>query len=216
MNSVSFEFGGATFCALGSGALYWPAQSLLCVSDLHLGKSERIARRGGPLIPPYEVRETLEKLQSDIEATAPATVICLGDSFDDPTAATSLPEAETLWITRLQAGRHWVWIEGNHDPGPVNLGGSHAAHLTREGLVFRHIASKAPMQEISGHYHPKTTVSIKGRRITRPCFLFDQRRLILPAYGVFTGGLRGENPILSALFSGQPDRILTGKIPIRL
>lgn len=216
MNSVMFEFGGTALQALGSGALFWPDQSLLCVSDLHLGKSERIARRGGPLIPPYEVRETLEKLDRDIEATSPATVVCLGDSFDDTAAAMSLAGSEAAWIARLQAGRCWIWIEGNHDPGPTPLGGVHKAHVARAGLQFRHIASAELGPEISGHYHPKSTVSVKGRRITRPCFLFDQKRLILPAYGLFTGGLRSEAPIVSALFSGRPSRILTGPTPVLL
>jgi len=177
----------------------------LCVSDLHLGKSERIARRSGGLLPPYEVQATLERLEAEIAATDPAIVVCLGDSFDDLDAALSLGEAERTWLTRLQAGRRWVWIEGNHDPGPVDLGGSHLASLTASGLTYRHICT--PQRgEVSGHYHPK--LALGGA--ARPCFLIDADRVILPAFGAYTGGLRADHPSLLALFAHPARAILTG------
>ena len=93
MNGLSFSLAGADLLALPSGALFWPARGLLCVSDLHLGKSERMARRGGPILPPYEARETLARLARDIDAARPQTVICLGDSFDDLGAMRALEDA---------------------------------------------------------------------------------------------------------------------------
>ena len=104
MNGYEFSFAGTTLLALGSGALYWPVQNLLCISDLHLGKSERQVRLGGAALPPYDTRDTLSQLASDLEATNAKTVICLGDSFDDLTAADALPENEKLSITQMQAG----------------------------------------------------------------------------------------------------------------
>lgn len=179
-----FTLAKAALCALPSGALFWPDQSLLVVSDLHFGKSERMARRGGPLLPPYETRATLERLDADIETTAARRVICLGDSFDDLAAAEGLDEGDRLWLLRLMAGREWIWIEGNHDAGPVDLGGSHLAELRLGQLLFRHIASKES-NEISGHYHPKARLAGRAHR----CFLIDRSRVILPAYGAYTGGL---------------------------
>lgn len=213
MNIHTFTFHGETLQALGSGALYWPAQRLLCVSDLHLGKSERIARRGGTTLPPYETRDTLLRLQSDIAATAPAHVVCLGDSFDDAAATGALREDEVLWITRLQAGRQWSWIEGNHDPGPVGIGGSHLAGLALPPLVFRHIAEDGATGELSGHYHPKASLSARGRSITRPCFLVDADRLVMPAYGTYTGGLDCRDRALSGLMRPGAIAILTGPTP---
>ena len=131
MNCYDFTFCGARLKALGSGALCWPGESLLVVSDLHLGKSERRARLGEAPLPPYETRDTLDRLERDLRMAKPATVICLGDSFDDNQAAMALPEPEKLRINALQAGRRWIWIEGNHDPGPVGLGGSHRLDVTR-------------------------------------------------------------------------------------
>ena len=202
----AFTLAGETLHALPSGALHWPAQSLLCVSDLHFGKSERLARRGGSLLPPYETRATLEKLEADIDRTAPAQVICLGDSFDDLAAADGLEEAARLRLARLMAGRDWTWIEGNHDAGPVDIGGTHRATVTLGPLTFRHIADPSQSAEISGHYHPKAR--LKGT--SRPCFLLDAQRLILPAYGTYTGGLRTDDASLQALMQKGALAILTG------
>ncbi len=205
MNAYHFDFCGTRCSALPSGALHLPAHNMLCVSDLHLGKSERIARRSGVMLPPYEVQETLQKLEADITATQPQQVICLGDSFDDLDAAGSLDEDARLWLTRLQAGKSWVWIEGNHDPGPIDLGGTHRAEKTVGTLTFRHIAT-ADTAEVSGHYHPKHRIA--GR--SRPAFMLDHQRLIMPAYGAYTGGLNSHAADLRKLFHGQTIAILTG------
>lgn len=209
MNTYTFTLAGAELVARPSGALHWPAEGILCVSDLHLGKAERIARRGGALLPPYETRDTLLRLQSEIAATDPACVICLGDSFDDLSAGLSLPEDDRLWLARLMAGRDWVWIEGNHDPGPLDLGGRHLAELRRGPVTFRHIASPGT-GEVSGHYHPKATVCLGGRNVSRPCFLTDSARAILPAFGTYTGGLRSDDPVFATLMARDACALLTG------
>lgn len=200
-----FRLGPADLQARPSGALHWPERGLLCVSDLHLGKSERLARRGGALLPPYETRATLERLDGELEATGARSVICLGDSFDDLAAAEGLDEADRLWLTRLMAGRDWHWVLGNHDPGPLELGGSHHAELQLDALVFRHEGGRQGY-EISGHFHPKARLA----GTSRPCFVTDGRRLILPAFGAYTGGLRLEDAALQALMAPGARAILTG------
>ncbi len=213
MNICEFSLAGQRLVALPSGALWWPERQLLCVSDLHLGKSERMLRRGGPALPPYDTSETLDRLAGDLERTNAETVICLGDSFDDLDAAQALPSAERLRISTLQAGRKWIWIEGNHDPGPIELGGAHLFEWRCDPLVFRHIAEDHPQGEVSGHYHPKAQIRVKGRHISRPAFLLDSNRLILPAYGVFTGGLRSSDRVLADLMDQNATAILTGPHP---
>ncbi|MEP6020133.1 MAG: ligase-associated DNA damage response endonuclease PdeM [Paracoccaceae bacterium] len=214
MNSCAFQFRGVPLAALGSGAVWWAEQSMLCVSDLHLGKSERMSRRSGVPAPPYEVHDTLSRLEDDIAATQARVVVCLGDSFDDLAAAAALPEEARLWITRLQAGRRWVWIEGNHDPGPIDLGGAHLAEMELGPLIFRHIAQDGARGEVSGHYHPKVQVPTRARVISRPAVLVDDARIILPAYGTYTGGLRSDDPVLAGLMGPEARAIVTGAHPV--
>ncbi|HCQ63788.1 MAG TPA: ligase-associated DNA damage response endonuclease PdeM [Rhodobacteraceae bacterium] len=209
MNGYSFPFAGTELTLLPSGALWWPTERLLCVSDLHLGRSERFARNAGALLPPYEIRDTLTRLEADIEATQTARVVCLGDTFDDAAVLSGLAADATDWLIRLMAGRSWVWIEGNHDPGPVPLGGTHLVDFAHGPLTFRHIAAPSQTGEISGHYHPK--VSLRGR--SRPCLLVDAVRVILPAYGTYTGGLRTDADALASLMGPRALAVMTGPIP---
>ena len=135
------------------------------------------------------------------------------NTFDDRAAADALPEAAKIWISALQAGRLWTWIEGNHDPGPVEMGGTHLAELPLPPLTFRHIARIGQSGEISGHYHPKTTLHVRGRTITRPAFLIDVDRVIMPAYGTYTGGLRSHAPELQSIKREETVAVLTGPVP---
>ncbi|MEM9797975.1 MAG: ligase-associated DNA damage response endonuclease PdeM [Pseudomonadota bacterium] len=209
-NGHVFTFAGESLIARPSGALHWPEAGLLVVSDLHLGKSERIARNGGTLLPPYEVRDTLTRLADDIAAIQPGAVICLGDSFDDMEAADCLEDEACAWIARLIDGRDWTWITGNHDPAPTGLGGHAAEGVIMGPLTFRHIASDDGTHEVSGHYHPKASLSLRGRHVSRPCFLRDETRLILPAYGTYTGGLRSRDRALRTLMAPDARAILAG------
>ena len=206
----SFTLADARLLALPSGALLWPDAKALVVSDLHLGKSERVARRGGSFLPPYETLDTITRLQRDLDANDPRTVICLGDSFDDAQAARSLGEPEATALRHAMRGRVWIWVEGNHDPGPLPLGGLHAAEVAMPPLTFRHIADPDATAEVSGHYHPKATIETRGGAVTRPCFLLDRDRLILPAFGTYTGGLAAGTPTLQALMRPDAMAVLTG------
>ncbi|MFW5654520.1 MAG: ligase-associated DNA damage response endonuclease PdeM [Roseicyclus sp.] len=209
-------FRGETLCALASGALHWPARSILVVSDLHLGKSERCVRRGGALLPPYDGLETLDRLAADIALTDPETVLCLGDSFDDLSAASALDAGTEARLGALMAGRRWIWIEGNHDPGPIGIGGTYLRQVTEGALVFRHIAEPGATGEVSGHYHPKARLVTRRGAVTRRCFLVDGIRVILPAYGTYTGGLRCDRPELSALMDTSARAILLGRPPVEI
>ena len=205
-----FAFCGAALEALPSGALWWPEAGLLAVADLHLGRAERMARRGGALLPPYETEDTLLRLEADVDAMAPREVLCLGDSFDDDAAAGALTEAHRLRLARLGAGRAWVWITGNHDPAPVELAGSLRGEVRRGPLVFRHIAEAGAVGEVSGHYHPKLRLGLGGASVARRCFLIDAARVILPAYGTYTGGLSTEAAALAGLMGAGAVAVLTG------
>jgi DNA ligase-associated metallophosphoesterase len=173
-----------------------------------------MARRGGPKLPPYEGIDTLLRLDADIAATRPRTVVCLGDSFDDAASADALDDVTASHLRPLMAGRRWIWIAGNHDPGPIALGGTHLSEYRLAPFVFRHIAEPGAEAEISGHYHPKARLSGRGRGITRPCFLVDGDRIVMPAYGTYTGGLHCDGPELSALMAPGARAILLGVPPV--
>ncbi|MBC9246221.1 ligase-associated DNA damage response endonuclease PdeM [Paracoccus sp. 11-3] len=194
MSSYDFDFGGQRLQARPSGALCWPTRRWLIVADLHLGKSERMARRGGALLPPYETLETLDRLQAEIVATDPVTVVSLGDGFDDDAAGRGLPDAICDKIRDMALEREWIWVNGNHDPGVVDsrLPGRNTPELADE-LLFRHEAGQG--LDITGHYHP--CIQLAGQR--RRCFLIGEQHLILPAFGAYTGGLSVDDPALARL-----------------
>ncbi len=186
------------------GALYLPAMRLLVVSDLHLEKGAAFARRG-MLLPPYDTLATLKILEAVIARHDPAIVVSLGDNFHDRIGSAHLPESSRARIEQMARGRDWIWINGNHDPdGTVGLPGQSADELHYGGLAFRHEPSaKAAPGEIAGHLHPSATVRRRDKSVRRPCFATDGRRLLMPAFGVTTGGLDLRHRAMAGLFERE-------------
>lgn len=197
-----------------AGVLWWPERRTMVVGDLHLEKGSAQARRGR-FLPPYDSRATLQRLGRAIGRLAPARVICLGDSFHDRGAAARLSEADGERLAALIDGREWIWIAGNHDPvPPAAWGGRVADEVVLGALVFRHEAltdAGVAAGEVSGHYHPKAAVRTRSRRISAPCFATDGRRLILPAFGAYAGGLNVLNPAISGLLDRRFSAVLLGR-----
>lgn len=186
-------------CADLSGALYWEAERLLIVSDLHLEKGSSFAMRG-VLLPPYDTIATLGRLGAVIARYDPRRVIALGDSFHDRDAHGRLSAGNRDLLAALQCRRDWIWIAGNHDPAlPSDLGGVVASDVAIGAVVFRHEPTGAD-GEIAGHLHPKARVAARGRSIERRCFATDGRRLVMPAFGAYTGGLSIRDAAFARLF----------------
>ena len=179
MTGFAFTWHGLRLEARCSGALWWPAERWLVVADLHLGKSERMARRGGALLPPYEGIETLRRLQTEAEALDPAVIVSLGDGFDDDAAAEALDPQVAEALTCLGAAHELRWIAGNHDP---QAGGE--TTLRMGPVILRH-QPDGEGPDISGHFHP--VVRLAGAR--RRALLIGPSHMILPAFGHYTGGL---------------------------
>lgn len=199
MKQTHFIFCDTEVIACPSGALMLPAPETLVVSDLHLEKGSRWARRGR-LLPPYDSRATLAALAADISEHAPRQVVCLGDSFDDGGGGSRLDADDAACLRALMSEREWIWIAGNHDPLPPGLRGWCMNEIAIGPLVLRHQArAGAVAGELSGHYHPKAKVAIAGRSFSGRCFVCDGRRLILPAFGAYAGGLDVFDPALTAL-----------------
>lgn len=192
---VPLSFAGETFFATAEGALFWPAQQALLVADLHLEKASWFARLG-QFLPPYDSHATLTALAQEVERTGTRHLYCLGDSFHDNFGCDRLPASARDLLIALTSRLDWVWIVGNHDPGfPDHCGGRIEEEMEVGGITLRHEARRGdPRAEISGHFHPKYRMNLKGRHVSRRCFIASPIKLILPAFGSLTGGLDAHHP----------------------
>jgi uncharacterized protein len=181
---------GVTLVADPAGALFWPDERLLVVADLHLEKGSSYAKRG-VLLPPYDTTATLARLARLIARYRPRLVVALGDSFHDGEGPGRLGVSDRESLKAIHGGCDWLWVAGNHDPEPVyGLGGRCAAYFALGPLVFRHEpTAEACEGEIAGHLHPVARFSLRGRAIHRRCFAADGRRIVMPAFGAYAGGL---------------------------
>jgi DNA ligase-associated metallophosphoesterase len=188
-----------------SGALWLQAAAALVVADLHLEKGSSYAARG-QMLPPYDTRETLDRLEAEVRALAPRMVILLGDSFHDARSEFRLAGCDAARLVALATGRTLVWITGNHDAeAPRTLPGEALAALELAGLHLRHEPAPEPVRgEVSGHLHPAARVRGPRGSVRRRCFVTDAERLILPAFGAYAGGLNLRDRAFAGLFARPP------------
>ncbi len=187
-----------------AGSLLFEATRTLVVADLHFEKGSAYARRG-QLLPPFDTRATLERLHAEVADVQPRTLVFLGDSFHDGDGEGRLHPSDAARLAALAGGRTLVWIVGNHDrEGPRRLPGEVEAELTVEGVALRHEPTGGGQAEVVGHLHPCAKVSAAGRSVRRRCFVTDNLRLVLPAFGAFTGGLNVLDPAFHGLFARPP------------
>ncbi len=204
----SLLLGSHRLVPLPCGALHWPAQELLAVADLHLEKASAFAAAGW-MLPPYDSRDTLARLERAIRRTGARRVVALGDSFHDPDGPGRLPAEDMQALRRMMDAVEWTWIAGNHDGiAPARIGGTVAGALVVGGIAFRHVTDPAAEgPEISGHFHPKVRLG-GGRGPARRCFALAGRKLVLPAYGSLAGGLDIGSADFLAAFGAWPTGLL--------
>jgi DNA ligase-associated metallophosphoesterase len=222
---ASFDFCAQEFCLGTAGpaarALYWAEERALLVADLHLEKGSFFARHG-QMLPPYDSRETLERLASALRLSGARRVYCLGDNFHDAAGPDRLDPHAAGMLAALTRATDWVWITGNHDikghvpkgaaSGGTAVPGTHLDETHIAGIVLRHEARPGETgAELSGHFHPRLRVAARGRTITRPCVVASESRLILPAFGALTGGLDAASPAIRAAL--EPARAGDALVP---
>jgi len=203
-DDLYIEVNGERLTLDPSGAAWWPEERTLVFADIHFEKGSSFARRGA-LLPPYDTRATLKRIAAVVERRQPRRIVALGDSFHDRDAAERLDDGDRAWLAALSREADWVWIAGNHDPAlPGWLGGIVTAEIAIGGLVFRHEPDvTSHVGEIAGHLHPCTTVTRRGRSLRRRCFVSDGRRMVMPAFGAFAGGLDLWEQAIGSLFPGD-------------
>jgi uncharacterized protein len=197
---VRFSFCGVELALLEPGAIYWPDRHALLLADLHLEKASFYAG-GGQMLPPYDSIATLTELERLQALTGAREIWCLGDSFHDAKGCERLPDDARARLRALTDGTAWTWIIGNHDAGATMLaehcGGTVVAEAFVDGLLLRHEADPCDGRpELSGHFHPKLRLKLRGRPIARRCFVASPTKLILPAFGALTGGLDVDHPAI--------------------
>jgi len=216
-SSHPIALAGMTFQAELNGALLWPDEATLVVADLHLEKGSSYAARGRPqFLPPYDTAATIGRLEQLLTRHDPKRVICLGDSTHDSGAADRIDPANAARISAMTAGRDWIWITGNHDPEPpASWGGTILREVAIGNVVLRHqagdTAPDAQTCEISGHFHPTASVETRLARVSGRCFALDGRRLVLPAFGAYTGGLNVLDPAIARLFDFAFNVVMLGR-----
>jgi DNA ligase-associated metallophosphoesterase len=188
-----------------SGALWLARESALVVADLHLEKGSAYAARG-QLLPPYDTRETLARLEAEVAALEPRRVVLLGDTFHDRKSETRIAADDADRLRTLAARRTLVWVVGNHDAdGPQTLPGETAAELSLAGLTLRHEPAAGPAPgEAAGHLHPAAKVRAARGTVRRRCFVTDGERIVLPAFGAYAGGLNVRDEAFAGLFARPP------------
>ena len=216
---VPLSFAGEEFALTSGNALYWPRERALLVADLHLEKASFYARHG-QMLPPYDSRETLERVALAIRETDARRVYTLGDNFHDSHGSTRLEDHAAGMLAALTRATDWVWITGNHDPAmEARSGGTIANELEIAGLVLRHRATAGETRpELSGHYHPRLQITVRERHIRRPCAVVAEGagtggRMILPAFGALTGGMDAADPAIRDAM--QPAARIDAVLPLR-
>jgi hypothetical protein len=212
MTHLAISLNRESVTLLPEGALWWPGQRLLAVADLHFEKGSAYGLRG-QFLPPYDTRATLRRLCDLARTHKPETIVDLGDSFHDREGPARLCHEDAAQLRALTGAHDFVWITGNHDAdAAAACGGEAVEDYRRGGLVFRHEPDERDATgEVCGHLHPKASVVVKGRRIARACFLSDGRRMVMPAFGAYTGGLDAFDPAFFPVFPSGFSAYLLGK-----
>ncbi|RYZ48684.1 MAG: ligase-associated DNA damage response endonuclease PdeM [Sphingobacteriales bacterium] len=173
-------------------AMYWEAKKSLIVSDLHWGKSAHF-RKHGIAIPNQTQTGDEIRLASLIRRHRPERLIIAGDLFHSK----SNQQVEVFsHFRQAHQSLHIDLVVGNHDILPRETYDAfrlefHSECLTEGPFCFAH--DMIPGKEqfvIHGHVHP--ALKIKSPGYNQPalklcCFAEDRDRMILPAFGEFTG-----------------------------
>ncbi|MFT3727628.1 MAG: ligase-associated DNA damage response endonuclease PdeM [Terricaulis sp.] len=209
--NVEARIAETTVTTLPEGALWIDDAKTLIVSDLHLEKGSSFARNG-QMLPPYDTHATLARVAALMTTLQPEIVVSLGDSFHDRGGPARMHGQDRELLQSLIARCDWTWVEGNHDGKSAETIGGIARDVLKIGaLTLRHEPSVDAHGEIAGHLHPCARVVGRGRSVRRRCFATDGRRLVMPSFGAFTGGLNIFDDAFAPIFPNGAHALMLGR-----
>ena len=182
------NFGNNTLQLHHNRTILWREENILVVSDLHLEKGSSY-KLSGQFIPPYDTKDTLERLKKIIDKVKPNLLILLGDIFHDKYSLKRMNDTDKKLFNDIISKIKTIFVEGNHDANTLDLNRSTHKFYEKNNLFFKHIFSNEKKLEISGHYHPSVSIKHKGIKLRCPCFIVSKNKIILPSFGKYTGGL---------------------------
>ena len=212
LDKAEITFCNQFFWLYADGSCYHVQSKTLIVADLHLEKA--FSQSSATLLPGYDTIETLDLLTIALDRNPVSHCVLLGDSFHTIEAAQSLADTYKEQLQQLTMGKEFTWVLGNHDPLlPEFLNGTQSLSFNIGKIELRHqIEHKGTDKDqppghgqIIAHYHPKAKLKLRAGTASGKCFIFDASRMILPAFGVFTGGLNIKDKTIAILFKQPPE-----------
>ena len=193
-------------------AIYWPAQKMLILSDLHIGKSAYF-RKSGIQVPLTIAHSDLEKIDQLISTYQINNILVTGDMFHN--YMNTDVDDFSRWRYKHSAIKIRL-VKGNHDglklPDYQKL---NIEVLEKEYLLkpFRFIHEQPQVNDeyysLTGHIHPGITLFGKARQRMRfACFHFGEYGATLPAFSAFTGLSLIKPKEGERIFAVTPDRVI--------
>ena len=177
---------GLTIELLADHAIHLPGPSMLVLSDAHFGKAATF-RAHGLAVPDGDDARDLQRIDRMLALTGANSLLIVGDLTHSPRGSSP---ALDEWLENNAA--RVTLVVGNHDsPGRLEASVRCVDRFTLGSTHFVHDPADAPegMFSICGHLHPVVRIRDGSRNSLRlACFHLSEQRLVLPAFGTFTGG----------------------------
>lgn len=196
--ALAREICGETLLLHPERALSWPARRMLIVADTHFGKGSVFSHHGIP-VPAGPDALDRERIDVLLESTGSRRLLIVGDFLHGPLAPHSAAARELrAWLQSL-APVEVLLVTGNHDRTAATGWRAEVAwegSTLEEGpFCFVHDPdARTPRgagYRIAGHVHPVVALGgLRKRRLRVPVFWERPDALVLPSFGLFTGGYR--------------------------
>lgn len=189
---MQVEIRGHSFILHHYKAVYWVERRTLVVADLHLGKVSHF-RKEGIAVPVAAINTNFVKLDELLDTFETQRMIFCGDLFHS--SYNTEWELFSFW-RQTHPHIEMLLVAGNHDILPAALFEQSGIRVydekyTEQDFAFAHHPAEEPGETylFAGHIHPVFTLRGPGRQQLRlPCFVQGIHGMILPGFGVFTGG----------------------------